>query len=246
MTKTNTNSSPSRGKLIWIGVALLMLGGAVYAGIYFEGNTRISAVEFTGNEFTPQEQLAASFSSPVGMLADSVQFDSLFSSLQALPYVKNVSVRMSFRGTLTIEIDERMPVGLLSGSSPSYFDEDGIVLPSGAGKTADVPIVYGFKASAPGDTLTGSDFEQVKEFLIASKEDSFGWNSISEVAWSESEGVVALSSENGVKLLFGRNDFERKVDYWKAFYREVVSYRGISVFRSVDLRFQNQIVTDEL
>lgn len=223
-----------------------MLGGAVFAGVYFEQNTRISAVEFTGNEFTSEEQLSASFASPVGMLADSVQFDTLFRSLQALPYVRYVSVRMSFRGTLTVEIEERMPIGLLAGNSSFYFDEEGILLPSEAGRSVDVPIVYGFNATAPGDTLSGTDFEQVKEFLKASKEDPFGWVSISEVAWSETEGVVALSSENGVKLLFGRNEFDRKVNYWRAFYKDVVSYKGINTFRSVDLRFQNQIVTDEL
>lgn len=246
MANKNTHNSPSWGKMIWIGVALLMLGGAVYAGIYFEQNTRITAVEFTGNEFTPDDQLSVSFPSPVGMLADSIQFDELFSSLQTLPYVKNSSVRMSFRGTLTVEVDERMPIGLLAGSSPSYFDEEGIILPADAGKSVDVPIVYGFRATAPGDTLSATGFQQVKEFLIASKEDSFGWSSISEVAWNEAEGVVALSSENGVKLLFGRNEFDQKVNHWKAFYKDVVSYRGINSFRSVDLRFRNQIVTDEI
>lgn len=246
MTKSKSHTKHSMGRGGWSAIALLMLGLAVLAGFYFEQSTRISAIEFSGHSFTPEEQMREAFHSPVGMLADSVDYDSIFSSVRELPYVKQVAVRMSFRGTLTVEIDERQPMGMLAGKPTAYFDEDGVVLPSVLGKWVDVPIVYGFKSLAPGDTLTGSDFTHVKEFLIAARDDPFGWESLSEVAWSEQEGVVALSSENGVKLLFGRNEFGQKVNHWKTFYKDVVSHRGINSFRTVDLRFRNQIVTDEL
>lgn len=236
----------SMGRGGWSAIALLMFGLAVLAGFYFEQSTRISAIEFSGHSFTPEEQLREAFHSPVGLLADSVDYDTIFSSVRELPYVKQVAVRMSFRGTLTVEIEERQPIGFLAGKPRAYFDEDGVVLPSVLGKWIDVPIVYGFNAKASGDTLSGSDFEQVKDFLTATKNDPFSWSTLSEVAWNEDEGVVALSSENGVKLLFGRNEFEQKVTHWKAFYKDVVSHRGINSFRSVDLRFRNQIVTDEL
>lgn len=234
------------GRGTWSALALMMLGLAVVAGFYFEQNTRISAVEFSGHKFTPLETLEGAMMSPVGLLADSVHYEAIFSSLRELPYVKDVAVRMSYRGTLTIEIDERQPIGLLAGKPTTYFDEAGIQLPGQSGAWVDVPIVYGFNATAPGDSLTGRDFTQVKDFLIAAKSDPFGWATLSEVAWSENEGVVALSSENGVKLLFGQNGFDQKVTHWKAFYQDVVSHKGINSFRAIDLRFRNQIVTDEL
>lgn len=246
MTKSTPHSTAKMGRGTWSALALIMLGLAIVAGFYFEQNTRISAIEFSGQEFTSVEQLEESMISPVGLLADSVDYGGIFGSLRELPYVKDVAVRMSFRGTLTIEIDERQPIGLLAGKPTTYFDESGIQLPGRAGHWVDVPIVYGFRQTAPGDTLKGPDFAQVKEFLIAAKNDAFGWATLSEVAWNENEGVVALSSENGVKLLFGRNGFDQKVTHWKAFYQDVVTHKGIHSFRTVDLRFRNQIVTDEL
>ncbi len=234
------------GRGTWSAIALMMLGLAVVAGFYFEQNTRISAVEFSGQEFTSADQLEDAMVSPVGLLADSVDYENIFGSLRELPYVKDVAVRMSYRGTLTIQIDERQPIGLLAGKPTTYFDEAGIQLPAQSGIWVDVPIVYGFKQTAPGDSLTGRDFNQVKDFLIAAKNEPFGWTTLSEVAWSETEGVVALSSENGVKLMFGRNRFDQKVTHWKAFYQDVVTHKGINSFRTVDLRFRNQIVTDEL
>ena len=242
--KSHTISNLSRGT--WAALALFMLGLAVVAGFYFEQNTRISAVEFIGHEFTSAESLEEAMISPVGLLADSVDYGALYSSFRELPYVENVAVRMSFRGTLTVEITERQPIGLLAGKPETYFDSAGVQLPSVPGTLVNVPLVYGFKATSPGDTLSGREFSHVKDFLIAAKNDPFGWATLSEVAWNRNEGVVALSSENGVKLLFGRNGFEQKVTHWKAFYQDVVTRRGINSFRTVDLRFRNQIVTDEL
>jgi hypothetical protein len=234
------------GRGTWASLALLMLGIAVVAGFYFDQNTRISSVEFSGQTFTPVEELENSMLSPVGLLADSVDYEEIYRSVSELPYVKNVAVRMSYRGILTVEIDERTPIGLLSGSQPVYFDEAGIQLPVVQGNHVDVPIVYGFEETAPGDTLSGDGFDQVLSFLNQATRDPFSWATLSEVAWSEDEGVVALSNENGVKLLFGENRFDQKIEHWKAFYQRVVAHRGINSFRSIDLRFRNQIVTDEL
>ena len=246
MTKKKSHSINNLNHGTWAALALFMLGVAVVAGFYFEQNTRISAVEFNGHTFTTTESLETALISPVGLLADSVDYGTLYASLRELPYVEDVAVRMTNRGTLTIDIIERQPIGLLAGKTDTYFDEAGVQLPSQPGTLADVPIVFGFKETSPGDTLTGSDFSQIRDFLVAAKNDQFGWATLSEVAWNMDEGVVALSSENGVKLLFGRNGFDQKVTHWKAFYQDVVTQRGINSFRTVDLRFRNQIVTDEL
>lgn len=234
------------GRGTWASLALFMLGIAVVAGFYFEQTTRITSVEFAGQTYTPLEELEDAMLSPIGLLADSVDYEEIYRSVSDLPYVKDVAVRMSYRGKLTIDVEERKPIGLLAGPRTVYFDEAGIQLPPIPGKLVDVPIVYGFQETAPGDTISGDGFDQVLEFMKQATNDSFSWATLSEVAWSNREGVVALSNENGVKLLFGRDRFEQKIEHWKAFYQRVVSHRGIDSFRSIDLRFRNQIVTDEL
>jgi hypothetical protein len=246
LSKKKSHSNISFGRGTWSAIALAMLGLAVVAGFYFEQSTRISAVEFSGHEFTTEDALQEALISPVGLLADSVDYAGIYSSLIELPYVRDVAVRMTYRGTLTVEVTERKPVGLLAVKPETYFDSAGVQLPAQPGIGVDVPLVYGFKPTSPGDTLKGKGFDQIKEFLNAASRDPFGWATLSEVAWNENEGVVALSSENGVKLLFGRNRFDQKVSHWKTFYQDVVAHRGINDFRTVDLRFRNQIVTDEL
>ena len=123
MTKKKSHSSNTIRRGTWGAIAFFMLGLAVVAGFYFEQNTRITAVEYSGHTFTTSESLEESMNSPIGMLADSVDYNAIYSSLRELPYVKDVAVRMSFRGTLTVEITERQPIALLVVSPISILTE---------------------------------------------------------------------------------------------------------------------------
>ncbi len=241
-------SSGSKRPVTLIAGIFFIVGLAVLGGYYFEQNTRITDVDFAGYKFTSSEELQAAIAeaTPVGMLADSVDFGSLMQSIHSLPYVEDVNVTMGYRGKLQFNVTERKPLALLmDGSRRVYVAKGGIKLPIIPEKTEDVPLVYGFPAEPLSDTLKSDAFRQVEDFLTAAQENRFGWITISEVAWNEREGVVALTAENGVKLLFGHSDFETRLKHWQAFYGEVVSTKGIEAFRQIDLRFRNQVVTKE-
>jgi cell division protein FtsQ len=228
----------------WIAGAVLIAGLGVLAGLWFDRNTVITGVEFSGNYFTSDEELNAVIELPEGVMADSVNYPSLFESLKSLPYVTHASASMSIRGRIHFRVTEHEPIAMLvNGGNRVYAAEGGIRLPMVPGKTADVPLVYGFSATNPGDTLSSDSWKQVEEFLTTAKNSRLAWITISEVAWNEREGVVALSHENGVRLVFGHSGFDDSVANWEVFYSEVVSRKGIRSFNSIDLRFRDQIVT---
>lgn len=228
----------------WIAGALLLAGLGVIGGFWLDQNTRISGVEFRQNHFTPEQDLLGVIDPPEGELADSIDVSGMFASLKSLPYVDDVSLSMNRRGILTFTVREHEPLAMLvNGSQRSYVSRSGVVLPLIPGKASDVPLVYGFSAGAPADTLQSDSFRQVSDFLQEARENEFGWITISEVTWNEREGVVALSHENGVRLVFGQDQFRERLRNWEAFYGEVVAVKGIGSFNRIDLRFRNQIVT---
>ncbi|MDZ7756977.1 cell division protein FtsQ/DivIB [Rhodohalobacter sp.] len=242
------NSKETKRPVTLIAGVFFIVGMAVLGGFYFEQNTKITDVDFTGHHFTSTEELEATIAeiTPVGMMADSVDFGLLINSVSSLPYIVEVNVTMGYRGKLQFNVTERKPLALLmDGSKRSYVSEGGVKLPIIPEKAEDVPLVYGFAAEPLSDTLKTDAFSQVEEFLTAARENRFGWITISEVAWNEREGVVALTAENGVKLLFGHSDFETRLKHWQAFYGEVISTKGIEAFTQIDLRFRNQVVTKE-
>jgi cell division septal protein FtsQ len=233
--------------LVWASAVVILLGAAVYAGLYLEKKTVISDIQFTGHHFTAEEELTGALTSPVGMRADSIHFEEHFAQLKQLPYIKHASVSMSYRGTLTFTVDEHKPVAMVTHNSDRvYIAETGEILPIVPGKIVDVPILYGFNTSPKDRKLTGESFAAVAEFLKAARSNPTGWVTISEISWDSSDGVVALSQQNGVKLIFGKSEFKRKFENWEAFYSQVIGVQGMDDLHTIDLRFADQIVTRTL
>src|SRR5690625_5329775 len=81
----------------------------------------------------------------------------------------------------------------------------------------------------------------MEEFLIAANKNRFAWLTLSEISWNQQEGVTALSTENGIKLIFGKEGFAGKLDKWELFYSQVAARKGTDQFHTVDLRFEDQI-----
>ncbi|MFU8811706.1 MAG: cell division protein FtsQ/DivIB [Balneolaceae bacterium] len=226
---------------------ILLLGLAILWGVYTEQQTVLTDVEFRNAEFTDEEALLSAFASPVGLMADSVDYSAIVNGLRSLPSVKDVSLHMGRRGRLTVNVEEREPLALLMEQrTPMYVDGDGVALPALLGKSVDVPLLYGFRAPAAGDTIKAPAFEDVGRFLHDAKQHPFAWATISEVGWNPTDGVFALNYDSSVKLVFGSGNYAQKFSNWEAFNRQVVSHKGFDAFHTIDLRFRDQIVAKEL
>lgn len=207
---------------------------------------KVEHVQFEGNYFVSEKNLKL-VEVPTGIHPDSMDFEAIRNRFKELPYVKQVDISVEPTGKMNIKISERQPIALLiDGSKKIYIDDNGIKLPVVPGKTVDVPILYGFSATPMQDTLQSASFATVAEFLTAIQNSEVADATISEVAWTSSnEGIIALTNQNGVKLIFGKGDFANKIRNWEAFYGKVIKKKGIEKMRSVDLRFEGQIVTRE-
>ncbi|WP_372633957.1 cell division protein FtsQ/DivIB [Fodinibius sp.] len=242
---TSTNDSKSRvNPLPWVGGALFVLGLAVVAGLYWSSKMKVQEIYFEGHHFVTEEQLRE-FEIPTGLHPDSLNSLEIISRFEQMPYVKRAAMDVEPSGNITIHISERQPVAMLPGEgSEMYIDRDGILLQPVPGQTVNVPLLYGFDAHPPGDTLSGRNAGAAANFLAQLREKPVSNATISEVAWTEN-GIVALTNDHGVKLLFGKEDFNTRLRNWEAFYAEIIKQKGIENMQSIDLRFQEQIVTRE-
>lgn len=242
----HTESQKNKNAWPWIAGAVLVLGLAVTAGLYWNSTMKVQGVQFEGNDFVSIQDLQL-VEVPTGINPDSMNFGEIRNRFEKLPYVKQADIGVAPNGTINIRIHERKPVALLiDHKNKIYVDGKGVKLPIVAGKTVDVPILYGFSATPMQDTLQSKAFKTVSDFLTAVRNNAVADATISEIAWSSSnDGIVALTNQNGVKLIFGAGNFDTRLRNWEAFYGEVVKQKGIEKMRSVDLRFEGQIVTRE-
>ncbi len=245
---TETKDSASSGSinpLPWITGAILVLGLAVLGGLHWSSTVTVNQIQYKGNNFIATADLEM-VEVPTGIKPDSMNFVEIINRFERLPYAKRADISVEPNGNLLVTISERQPIALLAdGNKKIYVDEAGVRLPMVLGKTVDVPILYGFSASPMNDTLKSDAFKRVSNFLTTVHERAVSNATISELAWTRDEGIVALTNQNGVKLIFGKGEYARRLRNWEAFYSKIVKQKGIDNMRSVDLRFRGQIVTRE-
>lgn len=247
MTKNESHSENKNSKnpLPWIAGAVLILGLAVVGGLYWSSTMTVQQVRFEGNHFVSVDDLHK-VEVPTGLNPDSIDFVEIMRQFEQLPYIKQANISVEPSGNLLVNISERQPMALLAdGATKIYVDKDGIRLSRVLGKTVDVPILYGFSAKPMSDTLNSDAFIRTANFLTNVQDREVSNATISEVAWTQKEGIIALTNQNGVKLIFGKGDFDTRLRNWEAFYGEVVKQKGIEAMQSIDLRFEGQIVTQE-
>lgn len=249
MTKKESHSKAKASKgrmnpLPWVAGAFFVLGLAVVAGLYWSSKMKVQKIYFEGHHFVSEEQLRE-IDIPTGIHPDSLNTLDIISRVEQIAYVKQAVIDVEPSGNVTIQISERQPIAmLLDGDSEIYIDREGIRLPMVLGKTANVPLLYGFDAGPVGDTLSGQHAGPVTDFLVELQKKPVSDATISEVVWTEN-GIVALTNQHGVKLIFGKEDFASRLRNWEAFYAEIIKQKGIETMQSIDLRFRKQIVTRE-
>ena len=247
MSETTPNiAKPKRRVLPWVALVILLMGTAGIAAYYWQQNLRVKQVLVKGNYFTPTEAIISKAAITEGIKPDSLDLENIIKSIESLHYVQSVTPFVDPLGNVELNVQERYPIALLvKGNNEIYVDAFGVRLPIISGKTQNLPLVYGFDARMRPDTLNSEAFVQIRNFLIGARRNEFGWATISEVTYDKQEGVVALSHENGVKLVFGVNNFDHKLENWEAFYSQVIEVKGIQTMQQIDLRFENQVVTRE-
>jgi cell division septal protein FtsQ len=243
LTKKTKNTKAKRSNpLPWVIGVVVILCLAVTGGIYWHRSNKVEHIQLTGLHFISQKKLKKQVDIPIGIKADSLDYAAISKKLKAVPYVQNVRFNMKSGGTLSINITERTPVALLiAGSKHAYIDKSGMLLPIKPGKAVNVPLLYGFSPKAKKDTMKA--FKQTLRFLEDLHKNKAADATISGVVWNAGEGVIALTNSSGVKVIFGKSGFAKRLRNYDAFYRTVVRKEGISQFHLIDLRFHGQIVT---
>lgn len=245
MSKEKKNSKKRAHPLPWVAGIMLLLAATVFAGLYWNRTSNIEAVEFRGYKYISIKQLQNQVDIPIGINPDSLNYSAIIHQIKKIPYVEKVQLQVEPGGTLVVQLSERTPLAMLiNDSAISLVDSNGVKLKLKE-DIPDVPILYGFSVQPMADTLHSTAFKKVSHFLQSLLNNPASNATVSAVTWSDENGVVALTNNGGVKLIFGRNHFAKRLRNWDAFYANVVRYKGIEHFKNVNMSFEKQIITDE-
>lgn len=245
-TSGKTESKRSGTRAGYAVFAVLLVALAIILGFYWSKTSSITNIDIKGAHYTERGDILEHAAIPQGVNPDSLDALSVIERIEKLPYIKEARLTPNPPDKMVISVTERTPLALmLDDSKRAYVDEDGIQLPLVLTKSPNVPLLYGFNIS-PNDTLTSEQFEMVRGFLQGMRHSSISNITLSEIAVTSDQGVVAMTTDNGVKIIFGEDSPADRLKNWESFYRQMIPQIGMNNLSEVDLRYKGQIITRTL
>jgi len=173
----------------------------------------------------------------IGKPLSAIDYDMLESLIYTNPFVKEVQVYSTISGDLKFEIAQKEPVlRVMSNSLGSfYLDTDGYKMPVSNKYSARVTLANGnIKSTMLNDLFLLATFVNKNKF----------WRSQLQQIYVDWAGEIQLIPRVGKHkiLLGGFNDIEEKFQKLMTFYKEGLNKIGWNRYKTIDLRYKDQVV----
>jgi len=204
---------------------------------------RIETVSVSGLRFVKEEDLMAYAGDPTGSSIFRLDVDAMAERINTHPWVKDVSVRRELPDKVRVDVLERVPLALAVTPDGEFLvDGDGWVLAFVRGKDWDFLPSFVYEKRGGLDIGGGSsnDVAGALTLLRSVKEDKTELLA-GGVVYVDAKGDPVLRYR-GTNILFGRDDFEKKVLRLTDVIPDVYK-RGVKP-DTIDLRFPGKVVVD--
>lgn len=167
--------------------------------------------------------------------------------LTAQPFVKEAQVYADIRGELEFSVKQRVPkVRIFNTKGESfYLDEDGKMMPLSSNYTARVLVVNGnihekYKENGiPKYQLTHDIFN----LALNIEKDKFLKALIGQVYVDKQKQFILTPRIGRQEIVLGDiENLDIKFKKLKAFYKNVMPYKGWDTYKSINLSYENQVV----
>ena len=186
----------------------------------------------------------------IGHRMQDIDIYGLESSLAEKGEVRSVEVYGDMNGAVNIILEQRHPVMRFeNGSKKFYIDSTGYMFP--VHNVANVPIVTGripvtYSSGQQGYPKTAGERNWIDGMIAMGDyiESHDYWHRMVEQLDIADNGDIHLCTRDSkYDILFGdATDIERKFSKLTAFYRSVAPLEEASHYKSVDLKYKNQII----
>lgn len=218
---------------------------------------RVTQIEVTGASILSEEDLRSLITIEQDQRIFHVDMKLLKKKIEAEPYIAHVSLGRKFPGTITIDIDERVPCAYITLNKAYLIDTGGYLLPlkfatpsnrNGIKKYTDLPIITGISVKNPeiGVQISDTRLTGAISFLQLLSREFFEYmDTISELRCNPDGSISLFLSENGVRVEFGSEDYRNKLLKLHYFLAYLEEHKQESKLQYINLKYLNQIVVKE-
>jgi cell division septal protein FtsQ len=242
----NSRSDKRRGIVVLLLFFIVAFLAITSLANRWRGELLVDRVDARGNHILTEKDLIALAKVPIGTPLYDVNLLEIRSRIRSNPYVMDAVVAHDLPSTIKITVRERKPVAILGGSDPYYVSVDGYVLPAVNSKEVfDLPVITGASRSQTikaGMKIGSENFKAAMEILSESATlNPDLYHLISEININSTAPIV-YTSEQGIPIFFRAEDIHTQLVYLMSFWNQYVRQQGSEHVRSIDLRFNDQVV----
>lgn len=166
---------------------------------------------------------------------NKIDLDSIESLITKNDYVDDATLYFTFDSKLNIEINENIPLLEVQSNQKYYLDENGKSFPILKKNLFKLPVVRG--------EINKDSFVEIIQFYQTISQSDFLKNEIIEIFYYPNDYKIKLKSYDFI-VEWGQNKrFNRKLNKLLVFCNYLNNVEKQSVYKNVNLKFKNQVVT---
>ena len=152
------------------------------------------------------------------------------------PYIEKVSLFISIDGTLNSLIKQRQPIArILTGNSSYYIDSQALKVPVSQNYSARVPLIT--------KVDNQSDLRKLMVLLKKISNDDFLNKEIIGIHLQANNEYIMTVRSGNYRVEFGKlNQIDNKIKKLKAFYSKVFLDSTIHNYKTINVKYRNQVV----
>jgi cell division protein FtsQ len=240
------------GKAFFFSTTFMLAGLHLGSWVNRDTGFRVQKVMVTGCKTLTAPEVIAAAKVPMARSIFDVEFAPIAKRVEALPFVQKAQVSRIFPSTILIAVQERKPLALINRAGLWPVDDEGVILPRLQSQrrmndpaSYDTPVLSGsaFFNNGENKELTAAN-RRVIEFLAELRStNAMLYHSISELNVNSKNHLTFYLMDGAVPVYLGADNWMEKCDRLFIFLQHVKPASG--KFLTIDLRYENQIVTRE-
>lgn len=240
------------GKVFFFSTTFALAGLQLGNWVNRDAGFRVQKIVVTGCQALTDAEVLAAAKVPMARSIFDVEFAPIAQRVEALPFVQSVQVSRVFPSTIVIAVTERKPLALINHGGLWPVDAEGVVLPrlqthrrANAPQNYDTPILSGAAFAKNGESKALTNLNRrVIEFLTELRaNNAMLYHGISELNVNAKGQLTFYLMDGGVPVYLGVDNWMEKCERLFIFLQHVKPASG--KFLTIDLRYENQIVTRE-
>ncbi len=199
------------------------------------------------NNFNNEDIVAFDFGDKSNLF--KINLKTFKENIESKPHIKDSKIFRSFPSKIEIILVERNPIAVILSDNFLIIDSDNISLPY-VNFDLTLPVLTNFKDDSDlfvfGEEVQSPSIKTAVRILDQLyKEYSDIYFSISEVSFNENEEFDIILKNGKTRILLGKNDFDLRIKKLNSFKKNFEKYDTLENYKSVDLRYKNQVVVKE-